>query len=199
MGLFRDRLREGVVALTAAFVVVFIGSRIPGWDTARLALIGTIAGVIVLTFWEFGRHGLLGNLDLSAKYQRPRWSGRRQLRQDTLALVKELHAHVQSQPSSMARSHAEHFAMAAASKAAKDEAEAAEIWNRYTAKTTERYERERQEIAERFGGKILAVVEQYHRRGVIDDQTRTMLLRRSTSLSDLSETASTLEAWARQL
>src|SRR5207249_11494350 len=89
------------------------------------------------------------------------FTGKRRLRRDTLAIVQEIHAYVQAHPSDALTSVLEWQAQTKERESAKDDAERREVWNRYIAKLTERWDRDRQAVAQAFGGKSQALVQQF--------------------------------------
>ena|ERR1700674_5660631 len=125
--------------------------------------------------------------------------GKRKLRQETQTLVKDIHDYLRSQPNATIQSITDHQATTQAMSTAKDEAEKTAIWNQMTLRLIEHSEKERRDLAERFGGRLHYLIGEYKRRGLLTDSDASLLGWQAGSMYWISQGATTLDALARRL
>jgi hypothetical protein len=94
---------------------------------------------------------------------------------------------------------AEHQAQSQAMQAAKDESERQAIWQQYTQRLTESYERERQELAEHFGGRVRHLINEYRSRRMLSDSDAHHIEWECQSEYWIADAATSLDALARKL
>lgn len=128
---------------------------------AGLFLVGLL---VALTAWEPVASRLPS---VSIKVRPPQRAGRRRLRHDALSLVGDIRRYVKDAPSAAAF-HAESVATNVALRAAKDEQERQGIAQAHSQRLMEQSEREGQELAERFGGRVRHVADEFVRRGLLE-------------------------------
>jgi hypothetical protein len=128
----------------------------------------------------------------------PERSGKKKLRSETFRLAKDIHAYLKAQPSSSAQSIAEHQQFVQATQGA-SEAETNARWQEYTAKSVERSERERLELAQRFGGRLQYLFAEYQRRGMLTDRDVSRMEWEAGSSHWIAGSASRLEGLAHRL
>lgn len=128
----------------------------------------------------------------------PEYGGKRRLRQQTLELVKEIRVFLKAQPAPYLDSMREHTEMSGRMEHATEDQKRM-IWNEFTLKTTERYARETQDLAERFGGRLAFQLGEYHRVGLVGDGDMSHMQWMARSIGWLGQVATDLEALALRL
>ena len=131
---------------------------------------------------------------IALRVRRPPEQGKRRLRGQTEAVVKEIWAYLRSVPDSSVASHRGWSQMVRITQEATDEGEKRAAWSEYTAAETARYSSEQRELAERFGGRIQYLVDEYQRRGTINESDARLLMWQSGSHHWIKAAATTLEA-----
>jgi len=146
-------------------------------------------------------HGLDGMV-IRVRMSRLWFSGRarrKQLKRDTLALVTDIHTFVRDRPSPIAETMGQHFAVANEMQQASDEATKQAIWGRYTESLAAQSDRDRQELGQRFAGRVKYVTDAYVERGLLPPEKVPQLLWHCQSTYWISGAASDLEALALRL
>lgn len=186
----RERVREGVVALAAAFATVLILSRFPGWDSTKLSAVGLVVCVTVLGVWELATHGVLGGMmgGTLPTYTPPTWAGGKkgQLRRDTAKLVRRLREYVKTGPAPIAEMIRR---------------DGPQIWERSTDKpdVMERWERQKAELDELFSADVQDIVRRYREYGLLDQRHAMHITWDCEDVVGLSRAATKLELLARAL
>ena len=186
-GFLASRVREGVVALAAAFLFGLVASRFPALDTTQVALAGFVACVVVLTVWELGRAGFLGTVTLPI-YQRPDWrfGPKGRLKRDTEKLVKRLRHHIKTGPSPIA-------------EIIRHERDNVKVRNSGDPEVWERWERQKAELDELFAADLKDVLRRYQERGLLDEREASHIEWDCEDMTGLARAATKLELLARKL
>jgi hypothetical protein len=164
------------------------------WVSRPLAaVLGVIGLLVLLSAWPpVGRRLPTFKLNVQIRWPEAPW--RERLRADTAALIEEIHAHLQSQPTTGMQFWAGQSAVASAKEGDKERVRAAE-WEAFT----EREERARQELELRFAGPVRTVAREYQRRGMLDEQGVAKLGYQTRAPQWIVEAAADLEALAHRL
>jgi hypothetical protein len=125
--------------------------------------------------------------------------GKRKLRQETQSMVRDIHQYIKTKPSATVESLAQHQATSQAMQGAKDEAEKQAIWNKSTMELITGYEKDKQELAEHFGGRMHYLIGEYKRRKLLSDSDASLLEWQLGSKFWLAQAGSALDALARRL
>jgi hypothetical protein len=131
-------------------------------------------------------------------FEPPTRPGKRKLQKEMLALSGRIHAYLGNQPSSIAATMAaQQQAVAAMQGASEDERRAR--WGEFSLGEAERYERERGDLMQRFGGDIEYAVAECQRRGMLTAQEADKMRWEAGSPHWIRSTAAKLEALAKRL
>jgi hypothetical protein len=133
------------------------------------------------------------------QFHPPAAQGRRRVRQESFVLAKDIHEFLRDQPAPYLSSLADHQAMVTGMNAANTDEEKQAVWNQFTARETERWTHENQELAARFGGRLHYLIGEYRRRGMLTDSEASKLAWECSSSGWLAQAASELEALGRRL
>jgi len=172
-------LTAGVIACFAMALVLWIGGSKP--VTSRLP-----------------RPSIERGDGLVIRVRPPEHGGKRRLRQETTALVKDVRAFLKTQPAPYTESMREHTEMTRQMQNVTEEERNA-IWTEYTQQMTERHARETQNLAERFGGRLLYLSGEYRRLGLLKDADAHHMQWMANSVGWLAQAANELEALALRL
>ncbi len=135
---------------------------------------------------------------IAIRVRPPERGGRRRLRRQTAELVKDIREYLKAQPAPYVDSMREHQQMSARMQNA-TETERHAIWQEYSLQSTERFARESQELAARFGGRLIHLSTEYQRRGLLSQSDAHKLQWEANSLGWLGSAASELGALALRL
>jgi hypothetical protein len=124
---------------------------------------------------------------------------RARLRAAALELVSDMRAYLAEQSAPMVDAMDQHQAATDAMHAAPNDQERRRLWNAQGLEMAEQMERERQQLASRFGGRIEHVLAEYARLGVIEDGAAVHIRELCGSKWWLSQAASKIEGIAQQL
>ena len=205
----REFIRSFFVGLVGGLLILayslWIGTRDPLTLTVRtlvaLVLVWILAEIIQ-TQWAISRLPRLAverGDGLALRMRAPEVQGKRKLRQQTLALVREIRDYQKTQPAPYVETLRAHWEATALMKKAGSKEERTAIWHEFQLGESERYARESQSLAERFGGQLAYLASEYKRRGLLDDIGANRIGWQSSSGGWLASAAAELEALAMRL
>ncbi len=183
-----------------ALSLLGITNRVLGFVVIGISVVWTLLILPFISPWlpSIGlEHGDGIALRIRGPAQRPR--GKRKVRQETQSLVKDINDYLRSQPNATIQSLTDHQATTQAMSKATDEAEKNAIWNRMTLRLIERSEKERRDLAERFGGRLHYLIGEYKRRGLLSEGDAHLLEWQAGSMHRMGQTATTLDGLSRRL
>jgi len=183
-----------------ALSMLGITNRVLGLAVIGISVLWTLLVLPVVSPWlpSIGlEHGDGIALRIRGPMRRPQ--GKRKVRQETQSLVRDIRDYLRSQPNATIQSLTDHQATTQAMSNAKDEAEKNAIWNQMTLGLIERSEKERYELAERFGGRLHYLIGEYQRRGLLNEGDAHLLEWQAGSMHWMGQTATTLDALGRRL
>lgn len=124
---------------------------------------------------------------------------KKRLRREIGDLVQAIRTHVEDSPTPLVESFVDHQAATRAMEDAGDDTDRQAIWDRYTAQMAERTERERQELAALFGGRIQHVTEELVQLRLLVAGDVPRLVWQCSSRHWIVDAANTLEARSMRL
>jgi hypothetical protein len=193
------RGRDFIAAAFFGCLVGLVTFALAPQNVVLVLVLGLLAsGLTLLVTWPpIG--SFLPTIFVRTQIAPPQRRSKGKLRRDTFDLVKDIRDHLRAEPLPMVASYEEHRATAAAMERTTDEAAKRAIWDAYTGRSVEHWERERQDMTARFGGRLLHVLRQYVDRGMLSAGDAGRVEWECQSLHWSAEAAARLEALARRL